>query len=250
MSDNLQLGILILAYLADTAIFIYAAYWAFGIRRALVGRIYRNQALWLGVLSIIVLLSEAVPTPTTDNAVFIVLSNLPVIALALVLFAFVDSTVPVARRSDPLLRDTLHWGKVRVVAWLVLVLVEILGAYGEITSSNTSSSDVNGLLLLVVIGAPPMFIGARRSMDPHLRGSLKWFGLGLVSLIGLLLVAFAELAANIPSAGPLAYAELPYNLVVFLFGYALYRSTRSLAPINRLQTLDPPAASPPAVATA
>ena len=222
------------------ALLVYAAYWAFNVRRALVGHIYRSQALWLGVLSLIVLSAIYSPSLVTNDVAVVVLDNLPVLVLALVLFAFVDSTVPVARRSDPLLRDTLRWGKVRVIAWSVLVLVEILGAYEQFINSNTGSNDVLGLLLLVVIGAPPMLVGARRSMDPNLRGCLKWFGVGLLSIVGLLLVTFAEVAVNISptSIGPLDYGQIPYNLVVLLFGYCLYRSARSLAPINRLPPLE------------
>jgi len=235
MSNSLEPALVIASYAAAAAIFAYAAYWAFDIRRALVGRIYRSQVLWLGVVSM-VLFAAVVPTPTTNSVTIIILSNLPVIALALVLFAFVDSTVPVARRSDPLLRNILHWGRVRFAAWTALVLVEIYGAYGEITSSNTGSTVVLGLLLLTVIGAPPMLIGARRSTSPNLRGTLKWFGLGLLATLGLPLVTIAEVLVGVPSTvGPLAYAQIPYNAVAMLFGYAMYRSVRSLAPINRLQ---------------
>jgi hypothetical protein len=243
MSNSLEPALVIASYAAAAAIFAYAAYWAFDIRRALVGRIYRSQVLWLGVVSI-VLFAAVVPTPTTNSVTTIILSNLPVIALALVLFAFVDSTVPVARRSDPLLRNILHWGRFRFAAWTALVLVEIYGAYGEITSSNTGSSVVLGLLLLTVIGAPPMLIGARRSTSPNLRGTLKWFGLGLLATLGLPLVTIAEVLVGVPSTvGPLAYAQIPYNAVAMLFGYAMYRSVRSLAPINRLQANEPAAIS-------
>jgi hypothetical protein len=243
LSDNIQIAVVILTYIADTVMILYAAYWAFAIRRATVGHIYRNQALWLGVLSVIVL-TAIVPTPTTNSAIVIVLINLPVIILALVLFSYVDATVPVARRSDPLLRDILHWGRLRPFAWGALILAEIWGAYGQITSNNTGSSVVIGLLLLVVIGVPPMLIGARRSMDPILRKSLKWFGLSLLTLLGLLLVALAEVAVNLPSPELLNYSQIPYNMVALLFGYSLYRSARSLAPINRLQTDETETSSP------
>jgi len=235
MSNSLELALVLASYAVVAAIFAYAAYWAFDIRRALVGPIYRSQVLWLGVVSI-VLFAAAVPTPTTNSVPIIILSNIPVIALALVLFAFVDSTVPVARRSDPLLRNILHWGRVRFAAWTALVLVEIYGAYGEVASSNSGSTVVLGLLLLTVIGAPPMLIGARRSTSPNLRGTLKWFGLGLLATLGLPLVTIAEVFVGVPSTvGPLAYAQIPYNAVAVLFGYAMYRSVRSLAPINRLK---------------
>jgi hypothetical protein len=88
-------------------------------------------------------------------------------------------------------------------------------------------------------------MGARRSMDPLLRGCLKWFGLSLLTVLGLPLVTFAELAINIPptAVGPLDYGQIPYNLVALLFGYFLYRSARSLAPISRLRVVEIPVPS-------
>jgi len=235
MSDSLGPALATLSDIAVVVAIIYAAYWAFAIRRALVSRIYRNQALWLGVLGIVFFLVVVTPTPTGNDLVSDVLNNAPTVALTLGFLAFVDSTVPIAKRSDPLLRNILNWEKVRVLAWAVLILVEILGVYGEIESNNTSSSSVAGLLAVALIGAPPMLIGARRSMDPNLRRSLKWFGLALLFFLGILFVGVVESRLNLSTYYTTSsYGEIPYAAVLILVAYALYRSIRSLAPINRL----------------
>ena len=180
------------------------------------------------------------PTPTGNGLVADVLNNAPTVALTLGFLAFVDSTVPIARRSDPLLRNILHWEKVRVVAWAVLILVEILTVYAEIESNNTSSATVAGLFAVALIGAPPMLIGARRSMDPNLRGSLKWFGLSLLFFLGIILVGVVETELNLSTYYTTSsYGEIPYAAVLILVAYALYRSARSLEPINRLPAIEP-----------
>jgi len=249
MSDSLGPALATLSDIAVAVAIIYAAYWAFAIRRALVGRIYRNQALWLGVLTILFVLLVVAPTPTGNGLAADFLNNAPTVALTLGFLAFVDSTVPIARRSDPLLRNIIHWEKVRVVAWAVLILVEILTTYSEIESNNTSSATVAGLIAVALIGAPPMLIGARRSMDPNLRGSLKWFALSLLFFLGIILVGVVETKLNLSTYYTTSsYGQIPYAAVLILVAYALYRSIRSLEPINRLPTLEPaPTEAPPAI---
>jgi hypothetical protein len=240
LSDSLGPALATLADIAVAVAIFYAAYWAFAIRRALVGRNYRNQALWLGVLNILFILVVITPTPAGNGLAADVLNNGPTVALTLGFFALVDSTVPIARRSDPLLRNIVHWEKVRVVAWAVLVLVEILTAYAEIESNNTSSATVAGLVVVALIGAPPMLIGARRSMDPNLRGSLKWFGLSLLFFLGIILVGVVETRLGLSTYYTTSsYGEIPYAAVLILVAYALYRSIRSLEPINRLPAPEP-----------
>jgi hypothetical protein len=106
--DSLGPALASISYIAAAAFFIYGAYWAFAIRRALVGRIYRTQALWLGALFIAALIaSDGVLLPLSSNLLvagvvrFLVYGPWPV----LVVFAFLDSTMPVLRRSDPFLRS-------------------------------------------------------------------------------------------------------------------------------------------------
>lgn len=246
MSDNLAPVLVTAVDIVAAAFFIYAAYWAFAFRQALVGHVYRNQALWLGVLSIILATVFIVPSQSTGGPVIIALSEVPVVALILGFFAFVDSTVPIARRSDPRLRGILHWEIVRFPAWGLLILTEILGVYFAVTNTpGTNGFDAGfGGLLLFLFGAPPMLLGASRSMDPYLRGSLKWFGLALLCFIGVLLVAALESAVNIATS---PYSSIPYYAVALLAGLALYRSAHSLAPVNRLQVGEPETTGVPGV---
>src|SRR6266436_571946 len=95
------------------ALFSYAAYWAFIIRKALVTGLYRRQALWAGTMGLyFVALSTFLTIALSFNLTTLlvnILGGLLISSGFIVLFAWIDSTVRVARRSDPLLRDTFRW---------------------------------------------------------------------------------------------------------------------------------------------
>jgi hypothetical protein len=253
MQDSLGLALGIFSYFAAAAAFLYASYWAFAIRRALVGRIYRNHALWLGILSIIVFFSVLTSlVPQGTSLLLYVLNSGPSTVAPLFLFAFIDSTIPIARRSDPLLRNILHWEKVRILAWSVLALDELLSVYFSITNSFSYNGisgflGLFGIVILVIIGFPPLLVGARRSMDPILRRSLKWLGLALLLLLGLFFVGGLEGALNLSAYDmTYSYGALAWNAAQIPVGYALYRSARSLAPVSRLSLEVAPKVEPPA----
>lgn len=242
MIDNLGRALAGVLIAAAAIVMLYGAYWAFTIRRALVGRIYRNHALWLGVLCLIIaFLILMPPNPfwlSTDNFVINLLSNAT--WPNLVLFAFVDSTIPVARRSDPLFRRILHWDKVRIVIWIVLAFDFVLSIITNLASSIPGfvgyyAIDYALTLVALVTGAVAILIGARRSRDSVFRRSLKWLGLALLSLLGFLSLVFLEFAIGLSDYDVFAsYGTLPLMAFAILMGYALYRSARSLAPLNRL----------------
>ena|SRR2546422_9258026 len=109
----------IVAEVVIGAIFAYGAYWAFAIRRALASRDYRRQALWLGVNCIFWI--ALFPDKNIFNNVYNALAvGFYYSFLPLLLFAWIDASVRVARRSDPLLRNTLHWNKLRWLTWRLL----------------------------------------------------------------------------------------------------------------------------------
>jgi hypothetical protein len=254
-----------LSYIAAGAIFLYGAYWAFAIRRALVGRIYRSQALWLGALFIAGLIaSDGVLLPSSSNPFvtvvvkFLAYGPWPI----LVVFAFLDSTIPVLRRSDPLLRSILDWKKLRIAIWAVLVFSTIFAIYVSvylpacfstadtpacISSAMSNSGSFGAVLgfwggyywvdasLVIILGAAALLIGARRSSDMVLRQSVKWLGAGLLCVPSLVLISVAEAVIGISYYDMIySYGIVPWNAVAILLGYALYRSARSLAPLNRL----------------
>jgi hypothetical protein len=270
MADSFGPVLADLSYLAAGAVFIYGAYWAFAIRRALVGRIYRTQALWLGALFIAALIaSDAVLLPLSDNwfvtAVvrFLAYGPWPI----LVVFAFLDSTIPVLRRSDPLLRRIFHWKKLRIVIWCILAFTTLFAGYASIylpacfSTGNTpacisSAMNNSGWLgavlgfwgslywvdasLVLILGAAALLSGARRSSDTVLRKSLSWLGLGLLCVPCLVLVSVLEGIIGMSYYGMIySYGIVPWNAVAILLGYALYRSARSLAPLSRLPSVEP-----------
>ena len=161
-------------------------------------------------------------------------------------FAFIDSIVPVARRSDPLLRGILHWGKLRYVLWgdLGLAAIYLVLAAVYPSSENSGLGGAIGFplfLLPFIAGGPVVLIAARRSKDPILRGSLKWFGLVLLAFLFNASISFTELVIlNISQydAG-FSYPALAFVPGAVLGAYAVYRSARSLAPINRLPSTGP-----------
>lgn len=255
MSSELELVLVILlAEVAPSAVFLYAAYWAFVIRRALVSKIYRRQATWLGllaaVLGIFVFLTYSTNPLVTD------LINVFVALLFAVVFAYIDSSIPVIRRSDPLLRHILHWGTLRYFLWLDVGLLGVFNvAPGVIPYLSVGVPgyvfEVVGWLTsaFILFGASgiAVFIGARRSGDVVLRSSLKWIGALLLLTIFSFVVDTTEAALLTNFSYSTydyfySYAALPGGAVYIAMGYCLYRAIRALAPIGKI--LDDPETSP------
>jgi len=73
-----------------------------------------------------------------------------------------------------------------------------------------------------------------------LRRSLKWLGVGLLCVPCLVLVSVVEGIMGVSYYDMIySYGIVPWNAVAILLGYALYRSARSLAPLNRLPPIEP-----------
>ena len=88
--------------------------------------------------------------------------------------------------------------------------------------------------LVRALGTIALLVGARRSSDVVLRRSLKWLGAGLLYVPCLVLVSVAEGMMGASYYDMIySYGIVPWRVAVLL-GYALYRSARSLAPLNRL----------------
>jgi hypothetical protein len=269
LPDNLGPALADLSYIAAAALFIYGTYWALAIRRALVGRIYRKQALWLGALFIAALIaSDGVLLPTGSDPFLVAIVRFlaygpwPI----LVVFAFLDSTIPVLRRSDPFLRSVLHWRILRIGIWCVLAFTTIFVIYASIyfptcfSTANTPaciSSSMSNLgwfgavlgfsggyywvdaSLVLILAVAGLLIVARRSSDRALRQSLKWLGVGLLCVPGLVFVSLIEGSIGVSFHDMIySYGIVPWNAVAILLGYALYRSARSLAPLNRLPSIE------------
>jgi hypothetical protein len=228
------------------AVWLYAAYWAFSVRKALAGRMYRRHALLLGVVGVLVAVVTFL-TYSTNPAITDLIS-IYTSALFILLFAFIDSTVPVARRSDPLLRSILGWDRLRVVLWIDAAA---LGAANTIPSFLPSNSEIGNLLsgVLWLVFALPLFgvsgaalvIGGRRSRDPIFRRSLRWMGLVLIMVVAVFVDE--TLISSLPWVTEFEFYYsaygLPAGVLSAIAGYFLYRSARSLAPISSLTEAEP-----------
>jgi hypothetical protein len=231
---------------------------------------YRNHALWLGVLGLLVAIPTSIALPSSNpllDSLSAFYSGFPWVAV--VVFAFIDSTIPVMRRSDPLLRSILHWKTLRLAMWILFAFNTVLGVYVSLYSptcwsaSNTlacasfavsnsvwlqaaTGATAGGYFLWstvlpLILGAAALLIGTKRSRDMVLRESVKWLGLGLLSVcVGLVLVGGIDSMLNLSDYyATYSYGAIPWEAVFFIMGYALYRSARSLAPLNRLPAIEP-----------
>jgi hypothetical protein len=245
MSDNLGFALaIVFAFMVPAAMTSYAAYWAFSIRRSLVGRVYRNHALWLGTLCALVVAQNL--SNNSINSILNIVNEIGIFIIFPVLFAFIDTSVRVARRSDPLLRSVLRWEKLRVVVWADLVALEVL-LIASVANQPFAYSDLGNLLWYIlvlppfIVGGSALLIGAKRSGDSVLRGSLKWLGVVLVLVFVNMLVSLV--VSNIPDVSQFdsaySYPALPGAAIGIVSAYAFYRSAHSLAPINRLQAIEP-----------
>ena len=219
--------------LAAEGTYAYAAYWAFNIRRALVVRIYRNQALGVGLVSLGFILTffDYILVSSFNLVIFILIQVL----VSALFFFFIDSAVLDGRRSDPLLRDTIHWRRIRLWVWAIFALasaasVFITGHYaglnGTIASVLPSWVSFIGwsleVLVVIIVGIIALPITAVRSRDPYLRKQLAW-------LAGF--VAFLAAGGPVPTSS--AYAPVAFTLQ-FAMAFCLYKSARALAPLNKI----------------
>jgi hypothetical protein len=230
-------------------VFLFASYEALAIRRALAVQLYRSQALGIGLVAISFMILFAftlsvVPfLPPGTCGPFGTPINYPFTYFAwLVLFYWIDASVRAARRSDPLLRDTLRWNRVRIVVWALLigsiavtssiVLYLVVGtglsilAQANLPFGGPGASPLNFLASFVPIiaGAIYLPLAASRSRNPTLRRHLAWFGLGLLFLVATLF------SFNLS----LVYSSLVASEMIVLVGYCLYRSARSLVPLSHI----------------
>ncbi len=214
-------------------IFGYASFWAFNIRRALFVSLYRNQAFGTGLLTILLPLTfVVVAANVTGNTA----ANTPVPLLAVfTVFYFIDSTVRAARRSDPILRDTFHWSRLRLFLWPIILLLIALSALGPLLFPVNSPEGIvaNGAPYLVGLGTGITVIpvSARRSGDGNLKSHLKWFGL----FAGFLLMHRTIESTSGSGSTFIVIVLHQVAFVAFLIaGYCLYQSAKSLAPLNKL----------------
>jgi len=238
MASSLDLLTLIEVIVTIIPVFLlaYASYWAFSVRHSLAVQLYRNQALGIGLVSatfaLLVTTLYANLSPTIYGDFFFPLAVLP----SSVTFYWVDASVLASRRTDPLLRDTIHWKSLRIVLWLILIVLIVVYfiavTYYFVTGSSSPIvyADLIIILIPLVSAAVAIPIISRRSKDLSLRRHLMWFALFGFSLF----VAIVIGGVLFPSSQPTFNADSSILVGFMIGGYCLYRSARSLVPLNRI----------------
>ena len=241
-------------------LFAYAAFWSFNVRRALSVPIYRTQAFGIGLIAF----NEAFVDPLNHLLVGIFTdSYAPIFFLVdafllLVWLYWIDASLLAGRRSDPLLRDTLHWRRTRKMVWpIMLVLSAILVAIAFyyflatgsepqfVTSTSLSQLDMSlfynsYLWAFAAFTAAALILTGMRSGDKQLHRQLEWFG--AFELISILVSAAGQTTLFGASGSGTSTFLLGASLLVQAF--FIYKAARSLAPTSRIEKLESaPAAS-------
>ncbi|MDG6910409.1 MAG: hypothetical protein JRN08_08580 [Nitrososphaerota archaeon] len=227
---------------------VYGAYWAFRIRGALQVRIYRGQAMGIGMVSlafasILIMLGPVQGLFPSVPKILFLLPSLWVTSL--VLFYWIDFSVRAGRRTDPLFRDTGRWSKIRRVLWayeltlvgagVVILLVSLATTGGLAPPNSAPIYQLAGFLIVfgpifggVVSGAVLLPLVRSRSADEAMKAHLRWFStfflLLLVGLAGSILLGSLFGVDGGYVLGPISVG----------WAYCLYRGAKSLAPLNRL----------------
>ena len=235
-----------LALAAFVIVYGLVSYSALAMSRTLSNRAYRNQALGLAAIAIIIvifLIGVDFGPPSIQGKepgtglTYAILYLGTWMAIDLGFYYYVDASIVAARVTDPLFRDTLRWTRVRVGFWAydisVASVFSITAAVGSY-SYGTGPALVRFLISLPIAiflfsGAVVLPIAAKRSKDRVLRRQLNWFVAYTISLLlGFILSG---------------YEPVIVLILLVAGGYLLYRSVNSLVPLYSFETSRSPAAS-------
>ena len=230
--------------LVNIGLFLYTGYISLAIRGALSVRLFRQRALWVAAIGgyfavFFVFVAALAYLGTVDPDVVRILTGVLAYAGGLAFFVWIDSTIRVARRSDPLKRDGLHWSLLR---WFLGFLV-IVGTYFGLIFNVSSVAFVQatplygpvGLTLL--LGGIALLRSATRSNDITLRQHLKWFGVFAILAWATTIV---ESDVFVKGLGADQGVLQAISYAVFVFSaYSLNRSARSLVPLSSMPASGP-----------
>jgi hypothetical protein len=237
----------------------YAAYWSFAIRRALRVPLYKRQLVWVGSTSLYAIFliftyyvsgpgPAFIPSALASNPSVSAINKAAYVLLPVVLLVWLDSSVQVARRSDPLLRDPFRWNRSRVLLWATIIFGSVLISITALAPPQPVLSDHNIIsvfgytlgfalqYLVLAVAAVALLVGGRRSGDANFRGSQGWYFAALVVTIAGNVASFLLIAGNPLADTPVDLAwGFAQNFIVWpLALYLLYKCARSLVPLNKL----------------
>lgn len=255
MLSEQQLLLLFVIDLVPIPLISYSASRASNIRRALAVPLYRSQALGVVVVGLSIIsfavtfdLYNGLNLTSNFFSFFEILFGFAIPPF--VTFYWIDTSMRTARKSDPLLRDVLHWRIVRKVLWVwiggtFLIFVSIIGVStaqqilsGQLYSTSSSPPAILMLLLLLplfivpIVGLVFLPRAAKMSGDKRFGKHLRWFGLYIFFVLG----AFAAILIPNPSGflGSLLF-QLEVAIPQIVGGLCLYKSVRWLVPLNRIE---------------
>lgn len=210
---------------------LYAAFWGFSIWRRLSVGLYRNQAFGISIVAVsFALLDLDQFTPVFPGTYAIPSEFFIIVYLVdVVLFYWIDASILAAKRTDPLLRDTLHWRQLRLVIWAILLVSVVVSILAQAHFLAFTS-----LLLVAISGAVSLPVAASRSGDESMRRQLKWFGLFALLLLTIGIIAAASGASGVENV----YSTVAMLSIIYAADYCLYKSAKSLVPLNKLSLSD------------
>jgi hypothetical protein len=228
--------------------FFVGAYWAYIIRHSLAVGIYRNQALGITVLGILLgigILASSTIRGSDPTSLF--LGDLFAALPYGFTFYWVDASMLAVRRADPLLRDTFKWTRTRFIFWPLLLtglFLLLLSPFIPASLLTPLEIDVALALIYFSVGAPFVFgvvllpVLARRSGDASLPRHLRWFAFFALMLVLFRVGLVAQLLVYGSNASNSVYLTLGNILLLSVAEFCLYRSARALAPLNPVSVLD------------
>ncbi len=233
--------------LVASAIYTYAAFWGFSMRNVLAAPINRRQALWVGAAGayfalqwlLLAAIDPFYPYGGTLQARFL-LDTYNDFGYV-VIFAWIDATMPLVRESDALLRDEIGWKRLRPALWSLVIIggVVTAGLQGIAALNGSQYPLIQNLFSTIpypslLIGAFGLRLGIKRTTDATLRKQLKWFGLFATFIVLIFLIGHtAHTLGVLPASAALAVQAIQYTMIV-LAGVFLFRSAKALVPLSQI----------------
>ncbi|HXW36969.1 MAG TPA: hypothetical protein VEJ36_03590 [Nitrososphaerales archaeon] len=228
------------------AIFVlwfYAAYWAFDIRRALSAPLFRNQALGMGLVAIGWLGFNAFNSFPQSEVGIVVFEETGAVLVAIVLTLYwIDASILAAQHTDPLQRNTLRWREVRWILWpffafvtALTLLVSFVPSLVGLQPVWNGAAGIGAIGIIVAVLAAAFARSVMRSKDRTIKMHLRWFGLSLAGWLGILTI-FPIVATSL-GISSLNATTASQALAYTAFAYCVYRSAKSLAPLEQVQRL-------------
>jgi hypothetical protein len=224
----------------------YSSFWAFAIRKALYGQIYRRRALWTGgfatysalEIALIVYMPRVVGSLIVDLTWLVVGS-----VLLFILAAWVSSTVNVVISLDPFHRNRLKWNQAKKFVWVIsgiiaamnvlpaLIMVGLVAYVPAFAILNYAQTWLLVGLFVYLIAVVISYLSV--NFDRLLKAYLRSFFYLLVVL--MLNIALSPVAISL---GLFIGAFALTDSLLILSAFFMYRMSKSLAPVISKPKMD------------